>query len=236
MPPELLGGVFPKGRVSIIHSLPGSGKSHSTIKCLNGVGIIPVYIDLDTTTGIEDLMLYRVSNELFFHMLEDEGTLGLEGKVVIIDTYSRVHEDMINAGYTNKAILLTFESMCIRHGITVIVIAHTHNYATSNGIFDDNTDLLRGLAEECFLEKSLYKAKAGTKANPKGEDAKITYTLHVRKGRGNGGTRTVDNWMRGTVEHTVTDEDKKVYEEYLLNIDQDKVEIDLMSELQKRGT
>jgi RecA-family ATPase len=214
--PELIAEVFPKGRVSLFHGRQGAGKTYSVIKALNVAGVIPIYIDLDDTTGVEDLHLYRVSNQLLRDMIKGTAE-GLDGQVVIIDTYTRVHDDLKALGYKDKDILELFEGFCKRYKITLIIIAHTRNFVGKDGIFEDNIYLARGAAEELYLDKAEYKAKAATVRN-KAEPARVEYSLHKCKGRGQGGASIEENWMRREIDHGISKEAIEEMNELLDNI------------------
>ena len=49
---DFISDIFPKNKVTLIHGVYGSGKSYSTIKCLNESGIKPLYVNLDATAGL----------------------------------------------------------------------------------------------------------------------------------------------------------------------------------------
>jgi hypothetical protein len=189
--PALVGGIIPLTKMTLFHGAQGSGKTYSLIAMLNNEGVIPYYIDLDHTTGIDKLFIYRLQKELLLSMLAGEEIQGLKGKVVIIDTYTRIHEELEAQGLTMQQISDNLEALVTKYEITLIVIGHTRLFASKDGIFSDNPILARNSAEELFLEKVVYKK---TKSNP----AHIEYTLHICKGRGNGGAKIIPMWMRGS--------------------------------------
>ncbi len=180
---------FPEHALTLLHGKQGSGKSYSTLKAFNDIGIEPLFIAVEDTTGLGDLKKHYLSESLLTNMINEKSIKGLDNKVVIIDTYSRLHEQLHNDGYSDLEILQLFESMIERYNITLIVIGHTRNFVGKDGIFDDNTMLARGVAEELFIEKTVYKATSKILA-------RVEYNLHVVKGRGTGGTKIVPNWMR----------------------------------------
>ena len=187
--PELIGGILPKNRLTLMHGAQGSGKTYSLIKMLNTEGISPVYLDFDHTDGISNLNYTRINSTFFNKMLSKEECVDLKGKVVVLDTYSRVHADLLTKGLTEKGIFNVFEELITFYDITFVVIGHTRAFVGKDGIFQDNMHLVRGCSEELFLEKTVYKKnKAG--------DPRVTFTLHVCKGRGSGGAKPIDNWMR----------------------------------------
>ena len=193
--PELIANIFPKNRLTLLHGQQGSGKTYSTIKCLNGVGITPLYIDLDGTTGISNLSLYRISQDYLLRLFEEDSESNIEGEVLIIDIYTRLVPIFEEKKWNDQEITKQLERLVTRFNITLIVIGHTQSYVNRDGLFHDNTTLARGAAEELFLEKKLVKGKAATKTT-KATPSKIEYTLYINKGRGNGGARSIHQWMR----------------------------------------
>jgi hypothetical protein len=189
--PDLIGGVIPTNKMTLFHGAQGSGKTYSLIAMLNSEGVIPYYIDLDHTTGIDKLFLYRLNKGLLLSMLAGEEIEGLANKVIIVDSYTRIMEELEIKGYTDQQIADKFETLVTKYKITLVIIGHTRLFASKDGIFSDNPILARNSAEELFLEKVQYKK---TKTKP----AHIEYILHVYKGRGNGGARVIPMWMRSS--------------------------------------
>ena len=56
---------------------------------------------------------------------------------------------------------------------------------------------MRNAAEYLHLDSILPRGKSGTTAD-------IEYKLTIKKGRGNGGTRIIDNWMREPIVNPLT--------------------------------
>jgi len=193
-PMERIGEVFSKNKLNLIHGVQGSGKSFSTIKCLNADGITPIHINLDDSTGLEELSTYNVRDSFMIDFLGCKlEKSDMKGFVVIIDTYTRFEAEIFARGIITEHIGLfnLIESTIdfYDNEVTVIMIGHTAPFVGRDGIFNDNTFLDRGCAEELWLEKSTFKA---TKASP----ARTEYNLHVQKGRGFSGDRIINNWMR----------------------------------------
>ncbi len=215
--PELIGGIIPKNRFTLLHGPQGSGKTYSVIKMLNAEGIIPLYIDFDHSDGIDKLQFYRLSKNLLNFLLspnEETDFAELKGEVVILDTYTRIHEELKHSGLTDAEILTAFEYLVETYDITLIVIGHTRLFVGKDGIFQDNTFLTRGASEELFLEKTEYK-------KTKNAEAYIEYALHVQKGRGTGGARIIQNWMREPIGNT-----SKVSQQQLDTLQADVEDID----------
>lgn len=187
-PLEVLADVFPVNSLTLLHGIQGCGKSYSTIKALNSDNITPLYIAVENTTGLDELKLDYISPEILKVMIEKKDIEEIEGRVVIIDTYTRLH-GALSGKLKDNEIVDMLEGFIDKYSITLIVIGHTRAFVGKDGIFDDNKFLPRNCTEELFLEKAVYKA---TKAQP----ARIEYNLHVNKGRGRGGSRIIPNWTK----------------------------------------
>ncbi len=181
--------VFPTNCLTLLHGPQGSGKSYTAINELNKEGIKPVYIAVEDSFGLSGLDKHYVDESILNHMMKGEDIDGLDGQVVIIDTYTRLQFTLIKEGYDHNQILTMLERIRCTYNITLIIIGHTRNFVGKDGIFDDNPVLARGVAEELFIEKSSYKAT-------KTQEARVEYNLHVIKGRGNGGSRIIPHWGR----------------------------------------
>lgn len=191
-PVELIAGLYPKGKLVLLHGKQGSGKSYSCLKSLNEDAIVPVYIDLEESGGLNKLNKVQTNGRLLVDMWKLEEVGSIEGKVVIVDTYTRLKgmlESADSVDSSDKGIVDKLEQICKYYKITLIMIGHTRNFVGKEGIFDDNKILPRNASEELFLEKASYKATKKDKAHNR-------YTLHVCKGRGNGGAKMIEDWMR----------------------------------------
>lgn len=187
---EFLAEYFPKQEITLVHGTYGSGKSYSTIKAFNKVGIKPYYINLDYTAGLSGLDYHNLSENILdvIHQVKEFN----EDSVVILDTYTVL--DMILTGKFGKqleqaAVVTYLDKLRKSFNGTLVVIGHTADFVGKDGIFRDNAILARNAAEVLWVEKVEYKAT--TK-----KEAHTQYTLHVNKGRGNGGSRLVQSWMR----------------------------------------
>lgn len=192
-PIERIAGVIPVHKLTLIHGIQGSGKSYSLLKALNSVNITPIHINLDYSTGLDELDSYNVSERFLEEFLTQKFDKdSFKDSYVIIDTYTRL-DGWIKAKTpkaTNQEIFELIEG-CQKFytDITVIVVGHTMPFVSRDGIFTDNPVLVRGVEEELFLEKTQYKATAKYKA-------RSAYTLHIQKGRGYEGERSIPDWMR----------------------------------------
>ena len=187
---EFLADYFPKQEITLVHGTYGSGKSYSTIKCLNSAGIKPVYINLDRTAGLSDLDYYNIDGKILGVM--DQIKDFDENTILIIDTYTMFNISVIENTGAEPTHIVAYKILeKIRESFngTLIVIGHTSDIVTKDGLFKDNPILARNAAEVLWLEKAEYKATSKYAA-------RIEYNLHINKGRGNGGARIVPKWMR----------------------------------------
>jgi len=187
---EFLAELFPKQEITLVYGTYGSGKSYSTIKALNKGGIKPFYINLDHTAGLSNLNYYNL-NEKILDVISQIKEFD-ENSVVILDTYTVF--DILMASRFGKqlepaAIYNILDTIRKSYNGTLIVIGHSADLATRDSLFKDNPILARNAAEVLFVEKTEYKATAK-------KEARTEYVLHVNKGRGNGGARQIENWMR----------------------------------------
>jgi energy-coupling factor transporter ATP-binding protein EcfA2 len=185
---ELIANLYPTGELTLLHGVQGSGKSYSCIESLNRVGIKPIYIAVENSGGLQALQKYFLDGIKGLDAFVNKRISNIRGMVVIIDTYTRLHE-ILSLKYTDTEIVTLLEELTKYYHITLIIIGHTADYVSKVGVFNDNKFLPRNCAEELFLDK---KIKSATKNS----DAITSYNLHVQKGRGNGGSRLVVNWMR----------------------------------------
>lgn len=187
---EFLAEFFPKQEITLVHGTYGSGKSYSTIKAFNKAGIKPYYVNLDYTAGLSDLDYYNLGENILDVIPQIKEFN--EDSVIIIDTYTVL--DMILTGKFGKqvdptAVCTYLDKLRKSFNGTLVVIGHTADFVGKDGIFRDNPILARNAAEVLWVEKAEYKATAK-------KEAHTQYTLHINKGRGNGGSRLLPNWMR----------------------------------------
>jgi len=192
-PMERIGGIFAKGRLNLLHGIQGSGKSYGAIKALNSDGIEPVHVNLDESTGFEELKVTNVGEDFMIDLfLENFEKDFFDGHVVMIDTYTRLEQWAFSRGIivTKEALFNAIEAIDKYYsGLTLIIVGHTQPFVGRDGIFNDNLPLVRGCAEELYLEKQFIKASKTMEAHTK-------YTMHVCKGRGYDGKRDIAGWMR----------------------------------------
>lgn len=188
-----LGNLIPVNEVTLLAGLAGTGKSYSLLKFLNLQSIIPIYVNLDATP-IGNLLANQYDTLFLDHAFIQRDLTGIQGKVIVLDTYQRLseylqYETKLKNTELQQHIANLLEGFAHYYGCTVIVIGHPEDYVGKDGIFKDNPILVRNCAEYLHLDSILPRGKTGTTKD-------IEYKLTVKKGRGNGGTRIIDEWMR----------------------------------------
>ena len=185
-----IGGIIPENEVTLVVGLPGSGKTFTTIKFLNSQNIIPIIANLDYSP-IDGLLADQYGDELVEACLRDNAIEGITGKVVIFDTYQRISEllDIDEDKKAKEALAKKLENLAHNHKCTVIVVCHPEDYVGKDGVFKDNKYLARNCAEYIYMDSILPRGANGTTAN-------IAHKTVIKKGRGSGGERIIDNWMR----------------------------------------
>lgn len=196
-----LGNLIPKNKLTLLAGLAGTGKTYSLIKFFNLLNICPLYVNLDYTS-IGELSANQYDETLLHHLLIAKDLSGIENSILIIDTYQRFQD------YLQSALRLVGDSLrqyasdvleqaAEHYQCTIIVIGRPEYYVGKDGIFKDNPILVRNAAEYLHLDSVLPRGKSGTTTD-------IEYKLTVKKGRANGGTRIIDNWMREPVLNPLT--------------------------------
>lgn len=185
-----LGGIIPKNEVTLIVGLPGSGKTYTTIKFLNSLNIIPILANLDYSP-IGTLLADQYGSELVEACLGHGDIEGIQDRVIIFDTYQRISEilDIEDTRKSKEHLSNMLEKLAHEKQCTVIVICHPEDYVGKDGVFKDNKYLARNCAEYIYIDSIVPRGKTGTT-----ED--IVHKTIIKKGRGSGGERVIDNWMR----------------------------------------
>lgn len=181
-----IGEIIPKNEVTIVVGLPSVGKTHTLIKFLNSELIEPIVINLDESPHDSSLKSISIAGK---HVLDLHKYTDLKDKVVIIDTYQLMMDEF---GYSNteqeqKAISKELVAIAHEKQVTLIILCHTADFASKEGIFIDNPFLVRDCAEQLIMQ---------SKQTNKAQDNTVSYSTTVKKARGIGGTFILDNWMR----------------------------------------
>ena len=111
----------------------------------------------------------------------------LDNEVIVIDTYSRMIAELgiRNTEEEQRLITDTLLNLCRDKGYTILIIGHPEDYRIS--VFNDNQSLMRDCHEHLHFDKILSSGRTWSKP---------LYRFSINKGRGIGGTQTIDNWMR----------------------------------------
>jgi KaiC/GvpD/RAD55 family RecA-like ATPase len=180
---ERIGGIIPKGKLTLITGIPGTGKTFTTIKLLNQAGVVPIFINLDESP-IEPLKAKMYGSDLLLTILDEN--IHIEGiepsDVIIIDTYERM-ESMLGSENEEEEIYKKLDAIVRRYGVTLIIIGHTEHYASSRDTFSANKTLDRRCYERIHFDTKISKGKE-------------QYTTHIRKGRGYEGNRILVDFLR----------------------------------------
>lgn len=181
-----IGNIIPRNEVTAIVGLPSVGKTHTVIKFLNQEGITPIVINLDESPHDDSLNVISLPGSQIHNL--DKFT-DLADKVIIIDTYQLMMDELgfDNTESEQKKISRSLIRTAHEKQVTIIVLAHTEDFASKEGIFTANPFLIRDCAEQIIMQ---------SKQTNKIKDNEVSYCSTVKKGRGIGGTKIIDNWMR----------------------------------------
>jgi hypothetical protein len=86
-----------------------------------------------------------------------------------------------------KKISKALRELAHREGVTIIVIGHSEDFASKDGIFEANKYLIRDCAEHLIMT---------AKTTNKMSNNTVSFSTTVKKGRGIGGTVIKPDWMR----------------------------------------
>lgn len=191
IPYKRIGNIIPEGNVTLAVGLPSTGKSFSTLKFLNENGIEPFVFNMDSDPTLANTFKYigMTDEKAVLRAFINDEIEDLDNQVIVIDTYTRLVDalEISNTEPEQKHISDQLEFLCKKHNYTIIVIGHTEDYASKSNIFKDNQAIARNCAEYLTFDKNM-----GTGKNSQN----ISYRLIISKGRGIGGTKVIENWMR----------------------------------------
>ena len=187
--PKRIVNIFPINELTLISGLPGTGKSFSLLTFLNKHSIEPILFNLDCDATLEKFKLKGSihKGKILKNFIAGKYT-DLDNEVVIIDTYQRAKEILkINTEKDQEKFTKRLLYLARKHKITIIVVGHPVDYVGRSSIFKDNPSLVRNCYEHLHLDKIEDKRK---------RPPTLTYRLYINKGRGIGGAKVIENWMR----------------------------------------
>lgn len=190
-----IGNVIPLYHVTAVIGLPSAGKTYSMIKFLNMQGVRPIHFNLDETIVPPELSAFSIEGK---HIKSLEEFTDLKDQVLLIDTYQLMIEELElvedskadQKAITKKLLRIAKEKEC-----TIIVLGHSEEYASKDGIFTANPLLIRSAAEHIVMTSKATSRQTGNT---------VTYHTAIRKGRGVGGTRLLDDWLREPMMNPLT--------------------------------
>jgi len=169
MPIELIAGIFPKGKTSLVYGESGVGKTVSTIKAINSEDLVPILLDYDDNLSPQE------NGCEYIHIdgtrVHDDDEI-VSDEIVIVDTWAMCNKDLIELLQNNNN--------------TVIIIGHSLGLATRRDLPDAPDEFVNHLAAKLFLS---YE-------KPKGKNTEGHYNLEIMKCRGYKGPRIIQDWMR----------------------------------------
>ena len=184
-----IGNIIPKNAVTLVIGLAGEGKTYTIIKFLNSHEIKPIVINLDESPIPKELEAISLPGSCVKNLLEEKYT-DLKDKVIIIDTYQLMIDELgvEDSEKTQKAISRKLNKIAKTNNTTIIIIGHSEDFASKEGIFAANKFLVRDCAEELIMTSKTTNRLSSKNIT--------TFFTLIKKGRGIGGTRIIDNWMR----------------------------------------
>jgi thymidine kinase len=184
-----IGEIIPKNEVTVVVGLPSTGKTHTIIKFLNEHKVEPVVFNLDESVHDVTLKCHSVEGKYIKEFLNGNFS-DLNDLVVVIDTYQLMADELTTEPDTTefkKKISKALRELAHREGVTIIVIGHSEDFASKDGIFEANKYLIRDCAEHLIMT---------AKTTNKMSNNTVSFSTTVKKGRGIGGTVIKPDWMR----------------------------------------
>ncbi len=171
---KMIGKVFREGTINLIYGESGSGKTISSIMALNEEDIVPILIDFDGNDSPEQNQCKYIHIDGIALMKESNPVLPIN-RVIIIDTWAVYESTGGKLGFINSLVEL---------GNTVIVVAHTKDFASKSDIPDMPERYVNHFGSKLWLKRE-YSKKDGYQSN-----------LHIKKSRGYKGPSVLMGWMR----------------------------------------
>ena len=183
-----IGNIIPIHSLTLVTGLPATGKSFSILKFLNQEQVKPFVFNLgEDPTLLQFPYLGMTSNRNLLKGFLNGEVEDLDNEVIVIDTYSRMIAELglENTKEEQRQLTDILLNLCRDKGYTILIIGHPEDYRSS--VFNDNLSLMRDCHEHLHFDKIM---SSSSKPTPP------IYRFYINKGRGIGGTQTIDNWMR----------------------------------------
>ncbi len=186
---DRIDGLFPVGKVTLLYGAIGSGKSYMALSIMSEQGVVPYYINLDATGGLDEFEKHQLDEDFIVPLFEGRADDVVRGSVVIIDTYTKLMDHPHFRNLTDEQIVARFEELAVCAGVTLIIIGHAEEFVGSSNIFQSNVPLQRSVYESILINK---KHREKTREYKKG----FYFDVRILKGRGIGGAQEVPRLSR----------------------------------------
>ena len=186
----MIADVFPENGISLIYGASGIGKTITTIKHLNDVGITPIHFDLDSNIDPKEFgidVIHIDGNDIIRRMADDEQlepvALPAEG-VMILDTWQ-----LLSSAFGEESYAMRYAKKLRDNGMTVIIIGHENKHKNDR----DNPDMSPEYANHLDAKLWFHTGRAVTTGKDK---SPATYNLKVVKLRGYKGEPIIYEWRK----------------------------------------
>ena len=182
-PMELIGGLIPKGKTTLLHGRSGGGKTWSILKFFMTYSEDVMFVDFDWNYEIpeDDKITHIDGYKLIANGYENIPISIFSDEIVVIDTYA-----MATSALGGESELHSFIDKLNDNGATVVVIAHTAYFSGKPKEPLCDAVFANHVACRLHLENEVKKTKTNI-------------SLEIEKLRGVG-SMLIENWMRETGE------------------------------------
>jgi len=181
----MIAEVFPENGISLVYGASGIGKTITTIKQLNAVGIKPIHFDLDSNIDPKELgidVLHVDGNDIIRRMIEDEPIALPTDSVVILDTWQ-----LLSTVFGTEDDAMRYAKKLRDNGNTIIIIGHENKHKNDR----DNPDMSPEYANHLDAKLWFHLGRKITTGKDKSPE---TYNLKVVKLRGYRGEPIIYGW------------------------------------------
>lgn len=192
---DIIGKVFPKGKIGLLYGESGIGKTTTAIKMLNSEGIEPILVDFDDNPSPADMKTNHIPIDGFKLINHDHNEKKLDipsDAVIIVDTYaySRVASVVKDKDGNTIDRFEGFIAGLNKSGSnTIIIVAHNKEYATEKSIPDADAIWVNHLGFKLWLhEDKVEKPQDNLTGRIKRLPAVV---LTIKKLRGYTGSRDI---------------------------------------------